>query len=359
MSNIQDDTAANTQASPMEILGLANLENCDSPEALVAAVLKLDPGADSREAIDADVKALSTIEQTLLTQVVQVLRHHLYEKLAGESGPSNSGTQEEEDDDDDDKQLQDLEMQALALEQHAKKVLKTAAKTMGSKYRGYAPANVMELIENILRPATVDWTEIFASMVARYVDAKRQRGYSRISNQRAAMAKHLTMRGQRHLGSRVPLFPGITKVFCYRIAWVVDTSGSMGTADLQAAMSELQQLLRKCPGLEVYLIYADAAVQSWQEIRAETDIDFNMKGRGGTDFDPALAYIVEKQKEGFGVDMVVYATDGECTAPTTRIDVPTLWLITPGRNERPVTTAAGNMTIFMRPYDLGEHREAA
>lgn len=92
---------------------------------------------------------------------------------------------------------------------------------------------------------------------------------------------------------------------------VVDTSGSIGNDLLTRFASEIQGIQQRT-GCNIYLISADAAVQSEQVVRNDGKSfkekvkqgKIRFKGGGGTDFYPALQRMKEKQ-----VRVCVYLTD--------------------------------------------------
>ena len=109
---------------------------------------------------------------------------------------------------------------------------------------------------------------------------------------------------------------------------VVDTSGSIHDTLLTRFAREIQGIQQRT-GCEIYLISADAAVQTEQRVRNDgvsfrqklTQGKIEFKGGGGTDFYPALQRMKEKKPR-----VVVYLTDlygnfGE----ETRYPFPIIW----------------------------------
>jgi hypothetical protein len=98
------------------------------------------------------------------------------------------------------------------LEAHGKAVVGRTLRDMPSTGRGTIPANVLEVINSFLRPATVSWRELLRAFVTRTIKSKPQRGMRRISKARAA----LRLRFAKQLAAlkRMPLFPGMTRIDC-------------------------------------------------------------------------------------------------------------------------------------------------
>lgn len=106
---------------------------------------------------------------------------------------------------------------------------------------------------------------------------------------------------------------------------VLDTSGSISTAMLEAIAGELDRLASYHA---VTVVECDAAVQAIYVYRGRLTA---VRGRGGTDlrppFDPALLRQVCPE-------VVVYFTDGGGPAPDAPPAVPVIWCLTPG-GQRP------------------------
>jgi predicted metal-dependent peptidase len=106
------------------------------------------------------------------------------------------------------------------------------------------------------------------------------------------------------------------------VAVVVDTSGSMGRKEMEAALAELDGILRSVRG-EVRVVSCDAEVQKAGKVTRAADAAKLLKGGGGTDFVPAFDHLVRHRP---GVTIVV--TDGHGPAPD---DEPrwtdTVWLL--------------------------------
>jgi len=76
-----------------------------------------------------------------------------------------------------------------------------------------------------------------------------------------------------------------------------------------------------------------------------------MTGRGGTDFDPGFEHVLNLcRSHDNAPDILVYCTDGYAPAPTVKLPIPTVWLLTP--HGRPIMNEAGHINIFMKDYQL-------
>lgn len=266
----------------------------------------------------------------------------------------------------------DSEGDAHKLEEHGREIMKNAVKN-ADKSRGTIPGNVMELIRKMLMPPTVSWTDFLHNVVQRTRQTKKERGMSRPSKMLSAMKVYgrklqkqvsdleedeyppriKKMLGYLKASKRMSVFPGIKHSNKFTIVYAVDTSGSMGTAELQKGLAELQHIQQSDSDVSVCVMYADTQICTEYWIGPSDEIDPKMTGRGGTDFDHVFHRVTEllssHDKEP---DILVYCTDGYAPPPTIRLPIPTVWLITP--RGRPCCEEAGHITIEMRDYQLGE-----
>jgi len=91
-----------------------------------------------------------------------------------------------------------------------------------------------------------------------------------------------------------------------KIAFAVDTSGSIGEADIAQAVAEIEEI-RKQFGCSIYLIDCDAEVHAGRWLDAMEAVPTSFKGGGGTDFAPVFAHLEENR---IPVDVCIYITDG-------------------------------------------------
>jgi predicted metal-dependent peptidase len=211
--------------------------------------------------------------------------------------------------------LSDEEKQGMVdeLKNRTKNVVKKAMDDH-QRARGTLPHYLEELINQVLEPPKVPWTQLLRDRV---VNARR-------SKPRRSIARP----NRRHVG--VPglcSFPGRVRDPAFNVAFCIDTSGSMGTRQLEIALSELQHLQRADDDITIHVIECDAAVGRVYTIGPNDKIEYELTGRGGTTFDPALIKAQELQP-----DICCYYTDGYAPAPEphNRVSCPMVWLIAPG-----------------------------
>jgi len=210
--------------------------------------------------------------------------------------------------------LSDEEKMGLSseIEQRVKEMVKKAVEEH-SRSRGSVPSFLQELINKLLTPPRIPWTQVLRDKVVNTKRWKWQRSISRPN--------------RRHVG--MPLlcpFPGRRKDRTFTVVFCIDTSGSMGAPQLELALNELQHMQKTDREIEITVIECDAAVGKEYVLHYNTEVQFNLTGRGGTEFDPAL-----KRAKELKPDIVFYYTDGYAPAPDpdSRVACPFVWLIAP------------------------------
>lgn len=185
------------------------------------------------------------------------------------------------------------------------------------KSRCTVPAELQERINKLMEEAHIPFTRILRNWVVMTQKYRRKRSITRMN--------------RRHIG--VPdfcPFPGTSKQRKFTVVWCIDTSGSMGSAELELGLNELRGLQKADPEIQVHVIEADSCVEHEYLLdRPETKINYEVHGRGGTSFDPALL-----RAQQLRADIVFYFTDGYAPAPQvgSRVSCPFAWILTPYSN---------------------------
>ncbi|GAB2472069.1 DUF2201 family putative metallopeptidase [Xylanimonas ulmi] len=169
-----------------------------------------------------------------------------------------------------------------------------------AKGRGSVPAGLSRWASDVLAPPTVPWERVLRAAVRRAVADRAGRvdyTYSRPSRRRLPRIIKPAMRA-----------PSVI------VSVVVDTSGSMGQADLTAAMSEVTGVLHASGVAREHLrlLSVDAAATKPQRIRSVASI--NLTGGGGTDMRVGIAAAEAATR---APHVVIVLTDG-LTAPVKR-----------------------------------------
>lgn len=104
----------------------------------------------------------------------------------------------------------------------------------------------------------------------------------------------------------------------------IDTSGSIQEEILGAFIEEFKTIMQNFPAVNIELLIADAKVHAHYSFRGAEDMDFVLKGGGGTDYRPVFEYI----DANFPMSsMLLYFTDGEGIFPRIPPSYEVLWAL--------------------------------
>ena len=109
-----------------------------------------------------------------------------------------------------------------------------------------------------------------------------------------------------------------------RIVIAIDTSGSIDEKLLGTFIGEVQSITQQYPNYEIDIITADAKIQSHEVFLPGETLNYEIKGRGGTDFRPVFEYIDRY------IDyptLLLYFTDGLGTFPAEEAPYDLLWVM--------------------------------
>lgn len=169
------------------------------------------------------------------------------------------------------------------------------------KSRGNLPGGMVRWLAEIEAPPVVDWRTTLRSAIRSSLVAA-QRGRTDYSRKRVSRRADNT-----------DIMPGMVQ-YLPRVAFAVDTSGSMGEAELRAGLTELGTLCRQVGlgGDRVAFFTVDAAASEPVLVRSIVDLD--LTGGGGTDMRVAYRVAADLRPRP---DVFVLVTDGLTPWPDT------------------------------------------
>ncbi len=221
-----------------------------------------------------------------------------------------------------------------ALNRRFKRVMVDAAQNLPSKSRGTVAGNIIAWVEEVTKDPEINWRRLLKRYTTSAEPFRRDRSMGRPKRNFTRMR-----------GLRTSPFPGCVANPTYEIVFAIDTSASVSNTEIQEIFAELKALLATNEGVKVTVVECDTAIVKVYELTKSIDRD--VKGRGGTCFNPVFRWISERKpwldvKEGEGgkkvvkvyppreVDLLIYATDGECSLPSEKYRIKenkVLWLI--------------------------------
>lgn len=179
---------------------------------------------------------------------------------------------------------------------HRQQLLGTLSQESGS-----LPGQWQILItENTPIKASIPWPHLLRNYLKRYLKTRLQL---------------TTKRPSKRYGTT----PGTRVIGRAKIGVVLDTSGSVPVDTLVFFQKEIKKIAGL--GHLIEIVEADAQIQ--QQYPFQGNLPTQLKGGGGTNYDPAIQYLENKAR----VDLVIYFTDGLGPPPLSWKKVPIIWLI--------------------------------
>lgn len=169
----------------------------------------------------------------------------------------------------------------------ARQLVKSMAMDAAEKSQGKVPGHMQSLIEKLNEPI-IYWKDLLKQYIGRYVGGSRQT-YSRRSRRRDEFG-----------------IPGVSHRAASLVNVILDTSGSIGTSELQQFFSEIEQISVRS---KVMLLQWDHAFQGFQQYKRHSWKELKVNGRGGTDMAAPIQWLIEN---GQIADVQIMLTDGYC-----------------------------------------------
>lgn len=196
--------------------------------------------------------------------------------------------------------------------QHIREAAISAMQTI-ERQGGTVPAHLKDIISKLTEPK-VDWKEVLSQFVVG-CNGSGDRTWNRCNRRFVSSGIYLPSTGDNQMN----------------VAVVIDTSGSV-TEVLPQFLGELNGLVKSFGNYKLTVIQNDAAVQDVAVYDDASPLDlehteFEAKGFGGTNLEPAFKHIADNCDD---VNCVVVMTDGWfCKSISADIcDIPTIWMLT-------------------------------
>lgn len=202
----------------------------------------------------------------------------------------------------------------LALNQASAQMRDSIARAVSetTRSRGTIPDHLKALIQQ-LEPPTVPWVVLLRNAIINAIRTTKKRSLRR-PNRRG-----FGIPGGFH-------FPGSVKDQTFEVVFIIDTSGSMGQAELGQALGELDALRKLNKSMTITVIEADVTIHKEYELKPGQEVQRQVLGRGGTDFNLSLARAKELRP-----GICFYFTDGYGggVASENHLKCPFFWIVTP------------------------------
>ena len=109
-----------------------------------------------------------------------------------------------------------------------------------------------------------------------------------------------------------------------RIVIAIDTSGSIEETLLSTFLGEVESIMQSYMNYEIDLVTADAKVQSHKVFLPGEALEYQVSGRGGTDFRPTFEYI---DREISYPTLLLYFTDAMGIFPESEPNYNVMWVL--------------------------------
>lgn len=185
-----------------------------------------------------------------------------------------------------------------------------------NKGRGSMPLGLDRWADEALKPAKVPWQSVLGRVVRQavaYRPGAVDYSYSRISRRQSGVG----------FGVGRPVLPAFVRPVP-QVAFILDTSGSMGQEQLAAGLAEAAAVLQ-ATGAEITFMSCDYAVHAVGKVENPAQLAKLVKGGGGSSFIPAFEHLAKMRKRH---QLAVFATDGDISVPThAPRDMRVVWLL--------------------------------
>lgn len=220
---------------------------------------------------------------------------HIYTLLPDNNDPGSDPQDDVEDGDPSETEINGTEWKIAAVQ------AAEAARAMGK-----LPGSLARFIDEMVAPK-VDWR----AMLQRFITETSKNDYS-------------WLRPNRRFLQQGMFLPTLYSESMGEIVTVVDTSGSIDQATLNAFGAEIKAIAQSTRPSKIHVIYCDSEINHVDEFGPNDDLKFEMHGGGGTDFRPPFEYIKEHNIQPV---CLAYLTDGYGPWPTAQ-DYPVMWCMT-------------------------------
>jgi len=129
-------------------------------------------------------------------------------------------------------------------------------------------------------------------------------------------------------------FPGKERSIGIKAVVAFDTSGSMSQEELSEALAELLGISHQFPNIHIQILACDSKIHTILNIKSLTPSKISkldLEGGGGTDFRPVFKWV--KQNVGYGIDCLIYFSDGYGSFPIQVPPYPVFWVSHSGKEK--------------------------
>ncbi|RLF58382.1 MAG: hypothetical protein DRN27_05590 [Thermoplasmata archaeon] len=194
----------------------------------------------------------------------------------------------------------DLSSLSRKIDHHVQGIIKESVKSF-NKHRGTIPGHISTLIEGALAPPKAPYYQIIRKLVRGSRFSKFRRSPTKINRKRTYV---FTLKDDKCIPQISP-FPGKIRDTTFDIGVLLDVSASMSIDEIKEGLSGIKSIIEKDRYCYTTVLEVDTIIEKEYRVKRVRDIQFNVKGRGGTKLLPGL----ERLKQ-LNVDVCLVFTDG-------------------------------------------------
>ena len=200
------------------------------------------------------------------------------------------------------KSVADLSSLSRKVDSYVQDIIKDSVKNF-NRDRGTIPGHIAQLIQSALDPPKAPYYQIIRKLIRASRLSKFKRSHTKINRKRT----YVFRLGEKRFENlpKISPFPGRTRDFSFFVVIIIDTSGSMNVDDIREGLSGIKNVIENDKHTKVIVLEVDTTVEKEYDVKKVRDIQFKVKGRGGTTLYPGLKRARELQP-----DVVLAFTDG-------------------------------------------------
>jgi len=200
------------------------------------------------------------------------------------------------------KSVADLSSLSRKVDSYVQDIIKDSVKNF-NRDRGTIPGHIAQLIQSALDPPKAPYYQIIRKLIRASRLSKFKRSHTKINRKRT----YVFSLGEKQFKNlpKISPFPGRTRDFTFFVVIIIDTSGSMNVDDIREGLSGIKNVIENDKHTKVIVLEVDTVVEKEYDVKKVRDIEFKVKGRGGTTLYPGLKRARELQP-----DVVLAFTDG-------------------------------------------------
>jgi len=168
-------------------------------------------------------------------------------------------------------------------EQFTRRIVSESKRSF-SKDRGKLPSYITELISELLEPPKLPYYELIKKLVVGSRFTKFKVSPTRINRKRTYA---IALADKEDIVPILP-FPGKTRDFSFNIVVLLDTSGSMSKDEIKEGLSSVKDIIQHDRYCLTTVLEVDTEIKKEYVVKKVDDIQFKIKGRGGTILGPGL-----------------------------------------------------------------------